>query len=858
MRRILLSLIGALIVLPLAAHAQVYDMIKRGVELDQTPNPADPNDVPIEQDISSYVASVFADKKISVNDVKLALKNDQQKFCEGKGVGCADLMKEVVNVVLREERVRVFGRKLQTTAAGYEMPLSEFPGSPMGLPGIADDSYGDILKLWSAGSGRYVNGMTATGFGLPVEQFEPYSNIIDVPSSMIEGEMQELQGALGEISDEIERTWAVRRYVNGVRLVRGERENDYDKPDDYGQAIPGTTLQFDLGKWTKIEAALDKIMQKLPRTTPATIKFEDEKVIDNVILWARVGKVPRAKPDEDDPDGLDDMEDIGFAFNFPLTPAFPPIFAWGHYGCVEGTDETGCGGATIDMILGGLYPAEPIRPIAEGEDPENAVWEDENGTPFMAVDGQGLCTHPRAMQGYLCRANENEGACEDVPIEGDPNEISIVTCGKATWTKKPPAANLCRSIAWRQFPAHWPGIGPVEDPSLQCAVDPKIDLACGECDEGGSLKRGDGHITVCADTSLGGATYGLIHGLAHAEQRCTLAPGELPIDDKNCCSVEGEAFRAQCQELARDGIFTNPDGSPIIVNNVTLSASVCAEVLTAESCNKKKGFATQCPVSRTYPDAFADELRTHVNGRVPPAVPTRCEDAINPTTMDTRVRDSIIRLNGRYDVCSPNNYTAYGNRIGNNLCFIAECSREVADYHLIEGGRTATNVTDESFPWDHIAETQTFGEVVQTDAQTINKFPEYRPELLMQEFDASVCEEVGQPPRAPVVLCLISPRRRLSAPLQDPIAMANDIIAQVNGAQQQISDVQRLAPAVGIRIAEKTHEGFESAIGGAFTKLLKTTNDLLEKLKATKFPSQMCPVDDKRPTPPEPAEESSS
>lgn len=890
-------LIGLLLALsPLAAGAQVYRTIKMGVQNDRMPDPMNPLARPMENDIAEFVSTLFKEEELTPADVMNAMEGDYEGFCADREGGCVGLMLDVQKAVSREERVRSLGRSLQTGIAGYEMAQGEFPGLPLGLPGSNGDSYADILQLWSAGSGRYVTGRSGTGHGLLTGQNDPYLITIDVDDDDIKDQKEEVMKALGEITDPIELRWLVRRYQNGVRLVRGEREPEYPAPEDYGQAVPGTSLQYDQGRWMKLEDALLELWSSgaVGGTDEGTterigsIKFEDPSLRDGIILWARVGKPKKIRtgtgglaPGESD---LDPLDDIGLAYDYNFTPAFPPLFAWGHYGCAEGTEdgESGCGKADNpdDLILGGTYPPEAVRPIRDGDNPDDAAHDDEDGNPLMPVDGRGLCTHPRARNGYLCRTSDPDSAqCQPEPgdPEPDPNVISLVTCAKVKWNKTPPVANICRQIAWRKTPAHWEAPAKVDDPHTQCAIDPKVDITCGNCNfEGGQTipKNEDGRIKICLGkgsefTGSGetmNATYVLLHELAHAEQYCPMKPGKNifkadPADRKtppekqeqlNCCRLEGEANNILCQEMARDGVFIEPDGSPSTVEGIKVTAATCAEAWTSQACEERVGHG--CPVSYPYPQNFKDGLVALIKRSNPADVPEKCEDAIDPEKMDPRVRDMITRLNGRYDVCTPLNPATYGNRIGNNLCYMAECSREIADYHLIEGGRAATNVGDEGMPWDHITETVTKASLEESRKRDLSQFPDYRPELLVQQLDAAVCESVGLPPLYPVVHCLLGIDRRLSAPYQEGGAMMQDILHELAEGQARVADVERLSAAVGVRVAEKTHEGFENTIAGAFGTLLKTMNDMLDELKNTAFPDQMCPVDDTRPTPKNPSE----
>jgi len=164
-----------------------------------------------------------------------------------------------------------------------------------------------------------------------------------------------------------------------------------------------------------------------------------------------------------------------------------------------------------------------------------------------------------------------------------------------------------------------------------------------------------------------------------------------------CCSIEGEAYRAQCDMMEQDGVFTDVDGNPVVVNGITLNAETCAETFTNDACIADVGMG--CFMSKKYPANFSRDVLQKLNNN-PKNVPVSCDDAIDPEKQDPRITDLIVTLEQRKDVCAPGQVMQYKNRIGNNLCYIGQCVEESSELHRMTGTQSPATVGDPSNAWD--------------------------------------------------------------------------------------------------------------------------------------------------------------
>ncbi len=806
-----------LLLFPLAAHAGVYEQIKEKVEQELIREGAEPM-------VSLYVSAIeYPRWQMTPAEVDAALLGNMPGACAdepdkpaGNRPDCMSLMDEVQKIVEEEQRVRAFGRKVQLIALSQE--LGALPGGE--AQGLSDEDMQGLIKLWSAGS------EPTQASDNPCEEFD---------TSRVEGPLQTLGNELKAIgsTDPDELTGLIAKLSNGFLLEEGERAPTYPEPTVLPQSGPGTERQYFTAQWPRIESAMRGIWQERPEAPCFSIKNEElgGALPENVELWARA-----------DLPG-DPVGDVGLRWGIALEPVMPSLLPQGFAACAKESNPGSCG----DAILGGRYPPAPER---------------KEGNTMVPVDGSTLCTNPSAQDGSLCSPPE-EASLRTCPRPGgvSATEISLTACvPEEEDDEQLSSGDVCKEILWRMTPGGRNGSS-VADVQTQCAVDP-ADIVCGpSAFEGGQTQPKDdqGHIAVrISENPPAPATYVLLHELAHAEQYCTQAPGQDIFDaptqeelNRRCCAYEGEAYRVSCQAMEQDKVFQNSDGSRRTIDDVPVTAESCAEAATDASC---KGLTNLgCPVSRTYPEGFTDDINALARSNNQANVPATCSQAKNPATMDKRVVAKLQRLEGKYDVCTPLNETEYGNRIGNNLCFISECAEQVQSLHQIPGGRVPMTALDEAAPYDRVTEPLLLGlgarETSTVAQEGDSAYPPYRPKQLVLEMDAAVCELLGLPPRTPPILCAFSLDRRLDNPLSQYSAITQSLLQQSNLAEEEITGLEGIAPAVGSFLGGEMQRRQAAGMTNDFASLLTLANQLLAMMKDTEFPAQMCPLDGSLPLP---------
>lgn len=436
MRRIAMLLIGLVLLPPLLsplpmAHAKpLYDTIKEDSEKQLQSAGAD-------DEVAKFVEAIAKEKKWGVTQEEIAqiMKGDSgvcAKHPEINGYGCFTILAEIKNLVTMESSVRLAGRRLQSIATSYELPVSEIPGRSSTISGDLNG----VVNLWKAGTGS----VTASGSGNTI----PTVAIED--KDMISPLLQNLAGVLGGLSKE-ERIGAVWKYQYGERLVRGQRAPTFPAPTVLAtDGCDKTERRMHCKRWENVENALDAIWTELRKkygTNPElpvfylTVPKELEgELPDDIILWARMDKDPKH------PAG-----DVGLQWKYPFEPVLPSL-----------TDEKG------DPILGGNYPPAPLP---KGE--EKAAQTTEGGRTLTTKEqaaqkreevkkeeekkeeGSGLCSMSFALRGYLCHPVTQSSAqgCPK-PEDADKDAVTLVGCtfeGKEKTTEVGP--DVCQDILWQ-------------------------------------------------------------------------------------------------------------------------------------------------------------------------------------------------------------------------------------------------------------------------------------------------------------------------------------------------------------------------------------------------------------------------
>ncbi len=820
-----------------SAPATLYDRIKQTVEREEAVDGVEP-------EIAAYVKAYMKtlDVDITIDDVTAAMRSESWTLCGKREfndpsrsrTGCDDLTSRIRTMILREQHVRHLGRDLQLTATSFELPISDLPGRSHQL----STDLRAIVSLWIA-DGAPASSSTSSS---PATQAAP---IRTVPVD--EGEMEPLVQNLGTRLSALpkeELTAAIWRYQYGVRLIRDDRAPDYPAPHKDTQSGEGTERQFIFKQWPDIEQALMDIWDKVEDDTFNPPLAPNESVLytfpanllknslpDNVIVWIRM-----------DGNRVHPLGDVGLQWGVPLEPVLPSLL---------NPDEK--------MILGGNYPPEPIK-LEAGE--------------VVPVDGEGLCTNPTAKRGYLCRpftpaAGER---CPDDPANPvDPDKITLSTCEQESTARTTLAgADVCRDINYKAT---------TFDPQTQCIVDfacrpdcvfPPAAIAA-DASAVTSGKNGDGVIKICESAASPDIPepYLAYHEIHHAYQECALPPNtewykEVPpgassqekkdIDVANaetCCEVEGEAYRAQCDLMAQDGLFSNGFLPMDPVDGIPFNAETCAEAWTNATC-KNRYPAKACYTSRTYTDDFKKKMFT-VKNTLDDA-PLKCKDLYKVVDgkkvfTDQRVQDLIDAVNHRTDICQPGQVDIYKNRIGNNMCYIGQCIEESVELHRMTGAQSPATVGDESFPWNDPQTGAPLGNALLNPPLTPAQLPLYHPQWIVEQLEEQLCQLQGLPPLTPSILCTYKPSRRLSYPVIDPITNAQSLLLDAQSQRETTNRTLSLTLGLGSRLGTAMYADYLGTASHSLADVLGMAVKLFKEMSSVDFPTVMCPAGSVLPPP---------
>ncbi|MFH0851623.1 MAG: hypothetical protein V1876_02640, partial [Candidatus Peregrinibacteria bacterium] len=385
----------------------------------------------------------------------------------------------------------------------------------------------------------------------------------------------------------------------------------------------------------------------------------------------------------------------------------------------------------------------------------------------------------------------------------------------------------CRTGWWRI-----PASGSAQSSEAYCGLcEPK--LACEDgCGSQPPVKEADGSIKVCVDSaSLPGSHLALfVHDLTHAQQLCTLPAGTNIFDTpERCCANEYEAHRVSCRIIAEDGIL----------DELGVSIEECAAGLANASCS---AFGARVCSAVDLPDLQNQIQRSwEQHAQEPDRTFPSCEDYIQPGAgnVDTR---PLSMLEAMKSVCTPGCRTRYENTIGNNFCYVGQCIEQSIEEARLIPGRMATEVQDESFPWDACAaEDQHFGGLVILPAISPPFPAPYNPRLLVESLDRALCQINGLPALTPPVLCLFDEQRRLNTPTESPLTTTLSTGDQTAENEDPAASLQRMTQGIATRIGTDLLTGYLRWAGGALSDTVHTANRLIGNMEQVKLPSTTCP-----------------
>ena len=845
----------------------LYYTIKNVVEMETLKQKAE---LPIE----NFAAGIFYDKAVPIEMktqyVDMSLTKDVLSMCgkdsndtekHNSHISCLQAQERVREIVDRVSWNRAFGRELQAIASGYEVGVEGYPGKPI----EAIMRMSSIAQIWRAGTDIFK---------------EPFLETLTRAEPWPEGQVQNIHTQLEQVitqltelirekddkKDDTEMVAAVWRYKDGVNYVKNH-EGDCGS----GSASNNPDRIWFNRRWCAIEAQLLTVLNDTILANAKLEKGNDEFIIfpsfidkeNNIFIWIR-------------------DDDIGLQWYIPTEPMQAALYHPTYNDCLEGDTVKNCYDIYGDTMLirGGLYPMKQdgtdLRPgqagLFSGE--LNPPREDaaETSTEPLPPEGiivvqpkenDGICSHPFSKRGYLCRAIESE-ACDltkeeqDELIASGSGGIILTRCEperfKGDIVQRISGDNICSIGGWKQSIED----NTVKDTSArnedmvpnQCAAC-AVDIVCAEtCWDDPKLKdvartsltKKDGVIEVCIPSTVDPIQYEslMVHEMVHAQQLCkdsnlqfAKRMGYDGADEERvtaCCSLEREAYFAQCKIYAIDGIL----------DKIGLSIDQCASTLANSSCaefdDNPNDNNYACTNDGVDPDIIVQlitEAKTEMSTGL--ELPQTCAANIdNPYVVSMK---NAMPLS-----CKPGCQTQYLNTIGNNLCFAGQCIEETHKWSETISGRSAFTTVDEAYPWNACEmEDPEIGQFAVTPAITAPSFPLYRPEYLMKQLDDALCQINGLPARTPPALCGFDAFKRLNLPPLNYFQSAGDLTAQQNQYNSAALALQYAAKGLGARITNDMLTQYLGTASNTFAELMDMSHRLFKQVGDITFPAAMCP-----------------
>jgi hypothetical protein len=559
------------------------------------------------------------------------------------------------------------------------------------------------------------------------------------------------------------------------------------------------------------------------------------------------------------------------------------VTAWAYREVLPGGKETGDAGLQWNTALDPVLPAlckssNPDVPCDTGDASKTGTTTlgGEFPPPPVSDDGNGLCAMPYQRRGYLCRPFEAQAGadCEET-LAPEKDAVVLGTCT----AKEPERASVagpdaCTTLGWKAADIPF-------DPATQC----RVNISCEDNDFSAVTqpKTNDGVVQIkVKENPESPASYMLIHELVHARQFCELSPNSTwlrsiygkpitgPNDplakDKNeaCCRMEGEAYAAQCEAYATDGIF-GPDGEVIgSTSGLPLNKETCAQIFTDYSC-RKRGFGS-CPATFSFDKGDArqqaEDLENAFGGKLvkakkdlaklsvdyrPASMPHTCSETYNNVTGEAadprilagkREAESLGRK-----VCDPNRSTSYANTIGGNMCVFDSCVEQSFEDHTLIPGQAGVTVQDAAFPNDSCEPLKVDeGSIEYVSQDSLPVLPVYRPERMVQELDTAFCQVNGLPPGALPILCGTKTQRVSGFPTQNPVEQAGRLADQAQDTLEPTQRLEDMSQAIGFRIGSELYDAAITRGVDRLSRVLTDASGLLQEFTTVQFSPNACPT----------------
>jgi len=368
-----------------------------------------------------------------------------------------------------------------------------------------------------------------------------------------------------------------------------------------------------------------------------------------------------------------------------------------------------------------------------------------------------------------------------------------------------------------------------------------VDIYCGDCPEGlggGTFPKNElGVIPICLSNKESSAAlkYLLMHELVHAQQRCNQQSVSIAENLKECCSIEHDAYLILCNAMANDGIF---DGTDITMD-------LCSSVLSNYSC--KKYWKEEKVDDKTRIIACTDmddkaELEMW-NGKIGDAIVKNgasaaesCDQVVN--SMDIRARQQI---NSLQLACKPDCPAQYNNTIGNNACYIAQCTEQTLETERLLPGRITYVSEGESYPWDSTTpEDPLIGSLLPVPPVPLTRFPTYEPERVVKDLELALCQANGYPIQNPPHECSYDLLRGVSFQLPNAALTGSSWMRQFEEQERAALGLQGLAQGMGARLGTNLFAQYLDRSGRTFWELITDLNQIVGGIADIEFPDTMC------------------
>lgn len=759
------------------------------------------SELPIQQ----FVPLLLGDETFPVEEehVDMSLQKKYATICAAMAekIGsvwaseCQGFAEQMNSLAKKEAWIRSLGRELQLIASSYEPNMDGHTGRSNAI----SIKLPKATLLWESGVDRMTNPIVQSRIK-EIEFPEEAENQIGKIEGILAGMIKTDNSVDVQKEDYSELVAALFRYRNGYQEVQREEKDEAqlmtedEKPEQFQyicnenaeNLYEGTDLQLLMKRWCNLEKELHTIWTNLPKeefadlgpndTAVFPIKELDIPNVQDVVLWVR-------------------RDDVGIFWRMPLEPVLPLL-----------TDG-------YTPILSGKYPEPPIPPKTK----------------------RGICSHPFAQRGYLCRKQ----LVEHCPMQGeeiseDENKITLTGCITNTFpimeTQSGP--DICSRGGWRtpidleEFKKDTPE----KDDELSTGLCSNCvaDLYCSDLSGGQThAKTADGVIPIAIQKDpVMDPRYIIIHELIHAQQICNMPPNTQlnpNVTKEKCCETEYLPYLISCKAAAEDGLLETGN----------ISIEECAMMFANESCGKWEYACTGEPK-----DEKQYKQRKEILGDmlVNEGAPT-CEEAI--TNIDGRalsIKESLKMS------CRPGCEAKYDNTIGNNLCYIGQCLEESLEEHRLVPGRIPYTVQDEAFPWDAcMNEDPQLGTFVSVPPLTRTFLPKYRGQEFLQELDTLLCQINGLPRLSPPILCAFQSSKRLSLPLQTYFNTALSLEEQDKKQVDHTANLQESVGNIATRIGTTLYKEYLEKGLREFSELIKSASVLGKQMGESTFPTVACP-----------------